>query len=85
MNSGQGASNQISNAAGQYAQNTASNNAALGNAQAAGAIGQANAWSNGLGQAYNGYQQNQLIKSLQGSGWGNLNNQYFSGTGGMGD
>lgn len=64
VNSGQGASNQISNAAGQYAQNTASNNAALGNAQAAGAIGQANAWSNGLGQAYNGYQNQQIINKL---------------------
>lgn len=71
VNSGQGASNQISNAAGQYAQNTASNNAALGNAQAAGAIGQSNAWSNGLGQAYNGYQQNQLMNMIRNPSSGN--------------
>lgn len=65
VNSGMGATNQISNAAAQFGQNTASNNAAMGNAQAAGAIGQANAWSNGIGQAINGYQQNQLMQAIQ--------------------
>lgn len=65
VNTGQGATNQVSNAAGQYAQNTASNNAALGNAQAAGSIAQGNAWSQGIGTAYNGYQQNKLMDMIR--------------------
>jgi len=68
VNTGQGATNQVNNAAGQFAQNTASNNAALGNAQAAGAIGQANAWSSGIGQAIGGYQNNQLINMIRNPG-----------------
>jgi len=87
VNSGQGAANQINNAAGQFAQNTASNNAALGNAQAAGAIGQANAWTQGIGSALGSYQNNELMKMIRnpgGGSWGNLNNQYF-GNSGMAD
>lgn len=73
VNTGQGATNQVSNAAGQYAQNTASNNAALGNAQAAGSIAQGNAWSQGIGQAYNGYQSNELMKMIRNPGGGGVN------------
>lgn len=65
VNSGQGATNQISNAAGQYATNTASNNAATGNAQAAGSIAQGNAWQGALGTIGNNYQQNQLMQMIQ--------------------
>lgn len=89
VNSGQGATNQISNTAGQFAQNNANALGSLGNAQAAGYMGQANALNNGLGQAANFYQQNQLMDLIRnpgggGSSWGNLNNQYFSGNSGMG-
>lgn len=68
VNTGQGATNQVSNAAGQYGAATASNNAALGNAQAAGAIGQANAWTQGIGTALGSYQNNQLMKMIQNPG-----------------
>lgn len=68
VNTGQGATNQIQNAAGQFAQNTASNNAALGNAQAAGAIGQANAWTQGIGTALGSYQHNELMKKIRNPG-----------------
>lgn len=89
VNSGQGATNQISNTAGQFAQNNASALGAYGNASAAGSIGTANAINNGLGQAANFYQQNQLMDLIRnpgggGSSWGNLNNQYFGGNTGMG-
>lgn len=89
VNSGQGATNQISNTAGQFAQNNANALGSLGNAQAAGYMGQANALNNGLGQAANFYQQNQLMDLIRnpgggGSSWGNMNNQYFSGNSGMG-
>lgn len=57
VGTGTGATQQISDAAGQYATRTASANASLGNAQAAGTIGTANAWSNGIGQATNGLMQ----------------------------
>lgn len=70
VNTGQGATNQVSNAAGQYGQNTASNNAALGNAQAAGAIGQANAWTQGIGTALGSYQNNELMKMIRSGGFG---------------
>lgn len=65
VNSGQGAANQVSNAAGQYGTNTASNNAAMGNAQAAGSIAQGNAWQGALGTIGNNYQQNQLMQMIQ--------------------
>lgn len=87
VNTGQGATNQVSNAAGQYGAATASNNAALGNAQAAGAIGQANAWNQGIGTALGSYQNNELMKMIRnpgGGSWGNLNSQYF-GNSGMAD
>lgn len=87
VDTGTGASTQIGNAAGQFAQNTASNNAALGNAQAAGAIGQANAWTQGIGTALGSYQNNELMKMIRnpgGGSWGSLNSQYF-GNSGMAD
>lgn len=68
VNSGQGATNQISNTAGQFAQNNASALGAYGNAQAAGYIGQANALNNGLGQGVNYYQNQQIIDKLRNPG-----------------
>lgn len=65
VNTGMGATNQISNAAGQYANNTASANSAMGNAQAAGAIGTANAITGGIAGGVNAYSQNQLMKMIQ--------------------
>lgn len=70
VNTGQGATNQVQNAAGQFAQNTASNNAALGNAQAAGYIGQANALTQGIGGALGSYQNNELMKMIRNPGAG---------------
>ncbi len=90
VNTGQGATNQVSNAAGQFGQQQANNIIGAGNAQAAGQVGQANALVGGINQAFNGYQNNQLMNMIRnpsagGTSWGNVNNQYFTGTGGMGD
>lgn len=68
VNSGMGATNQIGNAAAQYGQNVANTNAALGNAQAAGAIGQANAITGGISQGINAYQNNQLMNMIRSPG-----------------
>ena len=76
VNTGQGATNQVTNAAAQFGQNTASNNAAMGNAQAAGAIGQANAWTQGIGGAVNSMQQNELMKMIRQPGGGNTMDWY---------
>lgn len=57
VDTGTGASTQISNAAQNFGAASGQMNAALGNAQAAGAIGQANAWSNGIGQVSNNLMQ----------------------------
>lgn len=57
VGTGTGATQQVSDAAGQYATRTASVNGDLGNAQAAGIMGQANAWSNGIGQTTNNLMQ----------------------------
>lgn len=84
VNSGQGATNQMSNTAGQFAQNNANALGAYGNAQAAGYMGQANALNQGIGQATNLYQQNELMKMIRNPNYGSLTNQYFSGNSGMG-
>ncbi|AOF85742.1 hypothetical protein BSY239_681 [Hydrogenophaga sp. RAC07] len=57
IDTGTGASTQIGNAAQTFGNATAQTNAAVGNAQAAGAIGQANAWSNSVGQVSNNLMQ----------------------------
>lgn len=84
VNSGQGATNQISNTAGQFAQNNANALGSLGNAQAAGYMGQANALNNGIGQGINMYQNNELMKLIRNPNYGNVTGQYFSGNSGMG-
>lgn len=65
VNTGMGATNQIGNAAQNYGQSVASTNAALGNAQAAGAIGTANAITSGISGGINAYQNNQLMNMIQ--------------------
>jgi hypothetical protein len=62
---GQNYANAAGNALGQYSSTAGQNITGAGNARASGYIGTANAINNGLGQAYNGYQQNQLMGMLQ--------------------
>jgi hypothetical protein len=62
---GQVATNQTGAAAANFGAQAGSNIIGAGNAQAAGQVGAANAWSNGLGSALGGYQQNELMKTLR--------------------
>lgn len=80
VNTGQGAANNLTNAAGNLGNAIAGNITAAGNAQAAGQVGAANAWSNALGGIGNLYQQNELMKMIRnpssggfgtGTGYGN--------------
>lgn len=57
VNTGMGATNQINDAAGQFATRTASVNSDLGDARSAGIMGSANAWANGIGQGSNALMQ----------------------------
>lgn len=59
-----GAANSGSAALGEYGSTVGQNLTGAGNARASGYVGAANAISNGIGQAYNGYQQNQLLSLL---------------------
>lgn len=73
VNTGQGATNQISNAAGQMGQSVSNNLIGAGNAQASGQIGAANAIAGGINQGFNTYNQNQLmnlIRQPSSTGWG---------------
>lgn len=74
VNTGQGATNQLTNAAGQLGQNNANAIIGAGNAQAAGQVGQANAWNQAIGQGINNYQSNQLMDLIRNPG----NNSYAS-------
>jgi hypothetical protein len=66
VNTGQGATNQVSNAAANFGDQAASNLIGAGNAQAAGGIAQANAITGGINDAFNYYNQsNALNKALQ--------------------
>lgn len=62
---GQQATNNVNAAGSNYASNAGKNITGAGNAMAAGQVGAANAWSNGISQSINGYQQNQLMNLLQ--------------------
>lgn len=62
---GQTATNQTSAAAGQYGTSAGSNIIGAGNAQAAGRVGSANAWSGAIGQGVSAYQSNQLMNTLR--------------------
>lgn len=68
VNTGQGASNQVGNALGNFANNNANAMGAYGNAQAAGYMGQANALNQGIGNATNYYQNQQIINKLRNPG-----------------
>lgn len=68
VNTGQGATNQVSNAASQFGQQQGSNIMAAGNAQAAGIVGSANALNSSIGQGVNLYQQNQLMDLIRNPG-----------------
>lgn len=65
VNTGQGATNQLTNAAGTLGGQIGSNIIGAGNAQAAGQVGAANAWSGALGQSVNAWQQNQLMDLIR--------------------
>ena len=76
--SGQTATNNVNAAGAAYAQNAGNTLQGIGNAGAAGTIGSANAWGNGLSSIANQYQQRNgsLYGNQTGSG-----NQVFDGTG----
>jgi hypothetical protein len=61
---GQVASN-MNNLGASYGTNVSNNITGAGNANAAGTVGAANAWGNGLQSTVNNYQQNQLMNLLQ--------------------
>lgn len=65
VNTGQGATNQIQNAASQFGQQQGANIIGAGNAQAAGTVGSANAINSAIGQGTNLYQQNQLMDLIR--------------------
>ena len=75
--SGQTAATQQGAAATQYGQRAGDTMTGIGNAQAAGTVGSANAWSNGIGGAVNNYQSNQLMDMIRNPG----SNVTFNGTG----
>lgn len=85
--SGQNAAVQQGAAGQNYANSYANNTMGAANAQGAAGIAQANAIGGGINDAFNYYNQtNALNKALQsGAAYGNIRNQYFTGTGGMGD
>lgn len=62
---GQTANNTMANAGANYANNVSQNQMAAGNAQAAGMVGQANAFNNGMSQVVNYYTNQQLMNSLK--------------------
>lgn len=88
---GQSFANSAGAALGNYSATAGQNITGSGNARASGYVGTANAISNGIGQAYNGYQQNQLLnllKNNQGAGssaapasWSSITSGWNSGTG----
>lgn len=65
VNTGQGATNQVQNAASQFGQQQGSNIIGAGNAQAAGMVGSANAWNNAIGTGTNIYQQNKMMDLIR--------------------
>lgn len=67
---GQAATNASTAAAGQFGSQIAGNIIGQGNALAAGQVGSANAWNQAIGQGASLYQQNALLRGMQGGGWG---------------
>lgn len=61
---GQNFANSAGQALGNYGATAGANLTGMGNARASGYVGSANALTGALGQAYNGFQQNQLMSLL---------------------
>lgn len=70
MGSGQTAANQVGAAGQNYANQAGQNYMNAGNARASGYVGSANAWSNAIGNAYNQYNQNQMMNQMFPQGGG---------------
>lgn len=70
VNTGQGATNQTSNAAAAFGQQAGANAIGAGNAIASGQIGQANALVGGINGAYNNIQNNKLMDLIRNPGAG---------------
>lgn len=68
VNTGQGATNQASNAAANFGQQAGANAIGAGNAIASGQIGQANALVGGINGAYNNIQNNRLMDLIRSPG-----------------
>jgi hypothetical protein len=62
--SAQTSAGQVGNAAQNYGNQASQNITAAGNARAAGTVGQANAWTGAISNAWGGYQENELMKQL---------------------
>jgi hypothetical protein len=71
MGAGQTAAGNVASAGQNYATNAGQNYMNAGNARASGYVGSANAWSNAIGNAYNQYNQNQLMNRIFPQGGGN--------------
>lgn len=65
VNTGQGATNQTSNAAANFGQQAGANAIGAGNAIASGQIGQANALAGGINAGLNNYQNNRLMDLIR--------------------
>lgn len=70
VNTGQGATNQVSNAAANFGQQAGANAIGAGNAIASGQIGQANALVGGINAGLNNYQNNRLMDLIRNPGAG---------------
>jgi hypothetical protein len=71
MGAGQTAAGQVAGAGTNFANQAGQNYMNAGNARASGYVGSANAWSNALGNAYNQYNQNQMMDRIFPQGGGN--------------
>jgi hypothetical protein len=86
MGSGQTAAGNVANAGQNYANQAGQNYMNAGNARASGYVGSANAWSNAIGNAYNQYNQNQMMNRIFPQGGGNsFVDPNLYGGGGMSD
>jgi hypothetical protein len=70
MGAGQTAAGNVAGAGQNYATNAGQNYMNAANARASGYVGSANAWSNAIGNAYNQYNQNQLMDRIFPQGGG---------------
>lgn len=70
MGAGQTAAGQVANAGQNYANQAGQNYMNAGNARASGYVGAANSWSNAIGNAYNQYNQNQMMNQMFPQGGG---------------